>query len=355
MMMRFVEQSIEKLTNSGNIVPEGLIERKNRLQAALNARQEEIAFKMSRVPMLKLVDKIYFMAGVSVSWLFSYLMGKHPRDYFLLLFTFLMPVLVFWRWVRYSKIGMHYYLIDLCYFTSALTIYFIWYVPFDERVFRTFFLMANGCVAFSLALFANKMVFHDPDCVTSIGIHGAPMIISYVIRWHLIPEEANWPAERRQFTTISTNLSITDYLLQMVIYPYIFYGIWLSFYFFVTFKISAEKIKKNDYKTLVAYWRAHRWFKAWVERNKEETVPYLYLLSHCGFFTICHCVALVKFHSQWFHFIVVTGYLFVSMWNGANYYMEFFSKRYEEKLAKIEALAGKSLSMEERQRAAWGQ
>ena len=184
-------------------MPESLIERKNRLEKALAARQEEISFKMTRVPMLKLVDKIYFMTGVSMSWLFAYLMGKHPRDGMLFYFTVAIIPLVFWRWHRYYKIGMHYYLIDLCYLTSLLTIYYVWYEPHNEIMLRLFFCMANGSVAFSTALFANKMVFHDMDCVTSIGIHAGPMTMSYIIRWHLIPEEASWPVEQRQFATIT--------------------------------------------------------------------------------------------------------------------------------------------------------
>jgi hypothetical protein len=66
-------------------------------------------------------------------------------------------------------------------------------------------------------------------------------------------------------------------------------------------------------------------------------------------------IAMIEFEYYWFDLFMCAFYILVSQWNGANYYMEFFSKRYESKLAKIEALAGKSLSMEERQKAAWGE
>ena len=150
---------------------------------------------MSRVPMLKLVDKLYFMCGVTMSWVFAYCLGRYPRDAFLVLFTVLIIPLVFWRWRRYVSIGMHYYLIDLCYFSTALILYNIWFDRKNEILMRIGFLMSHGCLALSIAAFRNSLVFHDMDCMTSMGIHAAPMIITHHIRWFMIPEEANWPAE----------------------------------------------------------------------------------------------------------------------------------------------------------------
>ena len=51
----------------------------------------------------------------------------YPRDAFLIFFTALIIPLVFWRWRNYVSIGMHYYLIDLCYFSTALILYNIWF------------------------------------------------------------------------------------------------------------------------------------------------------------------------------------------------------------------------------------
>jgi hypothetical protein len=126
MMIKLVEEAIEKLRQKGANF-ESLLKRKSKLEAILAARKEEIAFKMSRVPMLKLVDKLYFMSGVSMCMVFAYCLGRYPRDAFLIFFTALIIPLVFWRWRNYVSIGMHYYLIDLCYFSTALILYNIWF------------------------------------------------------------------------------------------------------------------------------------------------------------------------------------------------------------------------------------
>jgi hypothetical protein len=57
---------------------------------------------------------------------------------------------------------------------------------------------------------------------------------------------------------------------------------------------------------------------------------------------------MIEFDNYYLNVAMMTFYLGCSLWNGAKYYMEYFSKRYESKLASIEALGGKSLSMEER-------
>jgi hypothetical protein len=79
------------------------------------------------------------------------------------------------------------------------------------------------------------------------------------------------------------------------------------------------------------------------------------MCGHFIFFITSHVIAMVEFDCYWFNVAMMTFYLGCSLWNGANYYMEYFSKRYESKLAKIEELGGKALSMEERQRIAWGE
>lgn len=309
--------------------------------------------------MLKLVDKLYFMCGVTMSWVFAYCLGRYPRDAFLVLFTILIIPLVFWRWRRYVSIGMHYYLLDLCYFSTGLILYYIWFDRTNEILMRIGFLMSHGCLALSIAAFRNSLVFHDMDCMTSMGIHAAPMIITHHIRWSMIPEEASWPTEQRQFNTISTGLSVSEYLWLNMWYPILFWLCWMAVYWPINFVIAHDRIKTKNYNTLY-FWFANqpRWYK-WIEAQEwwlgVWSGPVQFFFGHFVFMFTSHLVAMIGFEFYWFNLAVCTFYIGVSQWNGANFYMEFFSKRYETKLAKIEALAGKSLSMEERQKAAWGE
>jgi hypothetical protein len=341
---------------------DALLTKKAKLEHLISTRKEEISFKMSRVPMLKLVDKIYFIIGVGMSWLFAYFLGRYPRDLFLAFFTVLIIPLVFWRWVRYYKIGMHYYLIDICYFSTALILYFIWLDPFNEELIRIGFLTSNGCLAVSIMAFRNSLVFHDMDCMTSMGIHGAPMIITHHIRWFMLPAEAAKPAAERQFTALS-DPGTWEYVRMNFINPHIFYFAWLGLYFVTNFVINFkhEKMYSRNYNTLYRwfydnpYWRAVNVKLEKTTRLGDWSGPVHFCIGHYLFFEVSHLLAMLQFEYYWLNLGFCIFYILVAMWNGANYYMEFFAKRYEQKLAKMEELAGKSLSMEERQKAAWGE
>ena len=62
---------------------------------------------------------------------------------------------------------------------------------------------------------------------------------------------------------------------------------------------------------------------------------------------------MIEFEYYYVDLFFCCYFIFVACWNGANYYMDYFAKRYEQKLATLEALSGKELSLEERQKAAW--
>ena len=210
------------------------------------------------------MDKISFVCGVLILWFFAYFLGRYPKDFFFTFYTWLIIPLVFFRWIRYVKIGMHYYLIDLCYFATALTLYNIWYEPKNEALMRIGFLLSNGCLAVSIMAFRNSLVFHDMDCITSMGIHAAPMLITHHIRWYTIPEEATWPADQQKFTTISTGLDWNNYLRLQLLNPLCFYFLWLFIYAIVNFVIVRNRIKRKNYNTLyyyfigMPYWNAYR-------------------------------------------------------------------------------------------------
>ena len=305
------------------------------------------------------MDKISFIVGVLVVWMFAYFLGRYPKDFCLTFFTILIIPLVIFRWIRYYKIGMHYYLIDLCYFSLALILYSIWYDPRNEALMRLGFLTANGCLAVSIAAFRNSLVFHDMDCITSMGLHAAPMIITHHIRWYMIPEEASLPEDQRRFPTVSTGLSWDDYLQLNMYNPLLFYFMWLVFYAFVNFYLAEKNIKKYKYNTLFLYFISQPFWRRLVERNRKffgfASGPVTFLIGHFIFFIVSHLLAMAEFECYEFNVFLMSVYIGFSLWNGANYYMEYFAKKYESKLAQMDALAGKPLSAEEARKAAWGE
>jgi len=268
--------------------------------------------------------------------MFAYFLGRYPKDFFFTFFTILIIPLVLFRWIRYYKIGMHYYLIDLCYFSLASILYNIWYDPHNEALMRLGFLTANGCLAVSIAAFRNSLVFHDMDCLTSMGLHAAPMIITHHIRWYNIPEEASLPQDQRRFPTLSIGLSWDEYLKLNLYNPLLFYVIWLVFYAFVNFYLAEKKIKKNNYNTLYLYFTTQPFWKKVIEKNRKcfgfASGPITFLIGHFVFFIVSHILAMAEFEYYEFNVFLMSVYIGLSIWNGANYYMEYFAKKYEAKL-----------------------
>jgi hypothetical protein len=128
---------------------------------------------------------------------------------------------------------MHYYLTDLCYYSTLLLIYHVHFEPTSEAMLRMTFLFSNGCLAVSIMAFRNQLVIHDLDCLTSMVIHAVPMIITHHVRFYLIPLEENLPVEQRKFATISKNLDWPSYLHLQLWNPLKFYFLWLALYAFV--------------------------------------------------------------------------------------------------------------------------
>lgn len=137
---------------------------------------------------------------------------------------------------------MHYYLLDLCYWSTALLLYWIWYDPYNETIIRMCYCLANGLLAVSVLAFRNSLVFHDMDCMTSMGIHMAPMIITTHIRWFVIPQETLKPPEERLFTTLSTDLTWREYMWMNFWTAHITYFTWMAVYFFVMFNLCYDRI-----------------------------------------------------------------------------------------------------------------
>lgn len=137
---------------------------------------------------------------------------------------------------------MHYYLLDICYWSTVLLLYWFWFDSRNETIFRMCFLLTNGCLAVSVLAFRNSLVFHDMDCMTSMGIHMAPMIITTHIRWHMIPQDNLKPPVERQFTTLSTDLTLREYMWMNFWTVHFFYFTWFGVYLFVIMVLCWERI-----------------------------------------------------------------------------------------------------------------
>ena len=59
-------------------------------------------------------------------------------------------------------------------------------------------------------------------------------------------------------------------------------------------------------------------------------MPIVFHLGHFLFFFVMHCVSVICWHSYWFNIAIVVVVMQWAMFNGANYYMDYFAKKYEK-------------------------
>ena len=64
-------------------------------------------------------------------------------------------------------------------------------------------------------------------------------------------------------------------------------------------------------------------------------MPIVFLFSHFLLFFAIHLVAVVSYHSFWFNSIFCFSLLQMAVYNGACYYMDYFSKKYVKELEKL--------------------
>jgi len=64
--------------------------------------------------------------------------------------------------------------------------------------------------------------------------------------------------------------------------------------------------------------------------------PMMYMFGHFIFFIVSHVMAMLEFEYYYFNRIMISVWLGTSLWNGANFYMEYFAKKYEQKMAKYD-------------------
>jgi hypothetical protein len=141
--------------------------------------------------------------------------------------------------------------------------------------------------------------------------------------------------------------------------PTYFYLTWLGIYWVFNFIIAWKVIEEKKYNTLYVWFNSQKYWQNYYKGGKVyaligDWTPKIYFaIGHFIYYLIDHVLAMAAFEYYYVDSFFCCYFMFVACWNGANYYMDYFASRYEAKLAALEALSGKDLTMEERQAAAW--
>jgi len=172
--------------------------------------------------------------------------------------------------------------------------------------------------------------------LTSLGIHLFPFICMYHFRWFTLHEDGKLALEERRYVTPVVETTWHDYTVNMVVVPVLAYLFWLLNYALVNFVFSKSTIEAHQYWTLYKQFGDMSSVQKFCERKKIKYSPPIFLFFHFVLFFVCHLGALIAYHWFWFNTLIVILYSYISIWNGACFYMDFFCKKYEKLLNEYE-------------------
>lgn len=184
------------------------------------------------------------------------------------------------------------------------------------------------------------MIFHKLDNLTSIAIHLIPLLTSWNLRWTTIAYEQALNENDRYFVSIDEqrehfNLS---YFTKMFFIPLGLYLLWAFLYYMKVFVISKKKIQQKNYETMYIYYHNQPGARRILEKFGQSFAPIVFMCFHIVFFIISSGFAVAAFSNFYLHTLLTIIWTTLSIWNGANFYMEYFSRKYESNLKMLEQL-----------------
>ena len=321
--------------------------------------------KMPRT--IQTIDKVSFTVGVVWLMATQFVATEYP-EYFWLYFLVTAPVIFVYRVIQYSMIKYHYFLIDFCYYANLACFTHILAFPTSATLFRSVFAYSNGPILFAIPLWRNSLVFHSHDKVQSVFIHIMPAVLTWCTRWYGQADVAwidgwggsggwvsgSWVSEGRHRRRLSVEdlqrpMGVVEMATEMYMWPVIGYIGWQVAYLIKTEMWDGKRLDEdpelvtslrwlaNDYKAPVTRWalRTSRrvglfgrdeLFDSSSLKTKFVFVSLQLIYTVVTFLPIPLCYVSKVFHTT----LMLLAFL-SCIWNGAEYYIDIFSRRYARK------------------------
>ncbi|CAO3653080.1 unnamed protein product [Cunninghamella blakesleeana] len=311
--------------------------RRSFIEKKLVLQYENINDCMNKdVKTVHLRDKISFVVGVGNACITPALTARLPH-WIPFYYTIQSLYLLSLRVAVYKYRKWHYFIFDLCYFVNALTLLYVWFFPKNLYLFYAIYTLTSGPVAWAIVTWRNSLVFHSLDKVTSVFIHIFPALVTYVIRWlpELHPDTLTGLNYRDQrfpaLQSVNSEMSFRDCMISSTVA----YLIWQSLYFVFIMVKRREKVESGlrvtSYSWLLNETGAKK--KSFIQKAAFIFGPkykaYMFMLLQLIYNIVTTIPTYFMFQYFWLHSIFLCTMFGCSVWNGANYYIEVFSRRYQ--------------------------
>jgi len=316
---------------------------------------------------IRLADKVSFTLGVVGLLVTQFVATEHP-SWFHAYYLATAPLIFSHRAYQYFVIKYHYFLIDFCYYANAAHFWQILCRPRSARFFKTTFAYANGPILWAIPLWRNSLVFHSHDKVQSVYIHCVPAILTWCARWYgqsALSERGffftSGPSDdsrdvaaavasaEASLELFSSETSLGTSFAHFFLYPTLGYLAWQCAYLLKTELWDVKRLDEdpelvtslrwlaNDYKAGVTKF-ALRVGRATGAFGKDELFDAGSLKTKFVFVTLQLLYTVVTFlpiplcyRSKTAHTSLMLLAFLSCIWNGAEYYIDIFSRRYARK------------------------
>ncbi|KAG0336658.1 hypothetical protein BG004_007951 [Podila humilis] len=301
------------------------------LKSQIDTSMEIWKKNMKKASVVRFMDKVAFTLGMFECVCTPWLVSQYP-EWIPFVHTVQVVTLIAVRYFIYKRKTWHFFLLDMCYYVNVAVILYLYVFPQSQTLFGAVWLLCHGPLAFAIITWRNSLVLHSLDKVTSVYIHMSPPITLYTVRW-LYPDSdhARYPA-LNNMDTLPTVYSLTAAIG--------LYLVWQIAYYLLVVVRWREKVESGkrvtSYTWLLSDPKGGVIAKTAHTFGEKYSIPTFMGLQLIYTFVTC-LFALLIYRNFKLNTVFLVGLFLVSVWNGACYYMEVFSKQYEKQLSKLAA------------------
>ncbi len=297
---------------------------------------------------IKLFDKVAFTLGVLNICACQFFLLNRP-EFFWLWYAVIIPVLIFSRFYHFRCLGWQYFMIDFCYFVLGLTMINIFLVHNSPLFFKVCFIYANGPLTVAILIWRNSFIFHDYDKIVSVYIHLLPSMLYYTLRWH--SHNFVFNSNNSCFNSNCEPLTMFDFVVATLGY---FFWQWC-------YIVKTEVLDKQKLDTHPELLTSLRWMSSDTKNSLAKTIlralrrvgvfgpqeefnatsaktKGVFVLSQLLITVVAFLPTPLFYWSSACHLLYIVFIFTVTIFNGASFYIEVFSKRYQLKIARIEEM-----------------
>ena len=295
---------------------------------------------MDETPQVKFKDKFSFTLGILTICLSQWLAVKQP-DYFVYFWVPLTIVLWIYRFVDYASQKFELFMLDFCYFINASVAVQVIFYPNHLEWFQANYVLTMGPIYFAIIVWRNSLVFHDLDKLTSFFLHAFPPLIMHMVRWNMIHTELpiSGTGDEVEWLSFTGNFA----------WPLAFYGIWQFTYLLIVSiplhwylkdkevvtsyrYLMTGKKKQGIYKSMERLLYRMNVLKIGEQLDPDTVLGKAVFCFIQLVYTILVIAPVQLFYAYyWISFAYLVIVFSVACWNGASFYIEVFSKRYNLK------------------------